>query len=234
MFNCGKEVGEKSTPGSSSDSSPHPAKPMTSKDTVASAIPESCSPRPTISGGSSVCSPTPCPPPVARAVSSSPRNQARLMDSAKTLMTHMDQHFEDNSTHLKAAIYHLHKNEPREVAQILEKILRLNKAKQQQIAFHFHSLTMRSAGLQQKVNDLQNREKFLLQSSAKMQQKLENFDLAFDEDMTPPEPKKVKKTTAKMQQKLENFDLAFDEDMTPPEPKKVKKTLFETQEEKDD
>ena len=37
-----------------------------------------------------------------------------------------------------------------------------------------------------------------------------------------------------MQQKLENFDLAFDEDMKPPEPKKCKKTLFETQEEKKD
>jgi len=52
---------------------------------------------------------------------------------------------------------------------------------------------MKSAGLQQKVNDLQNREKFLLQSSAKMQQKLENFDLAFNEDMKLPEPKKCKK-----------------------------------------
>ena len=66
----------------------------------------------------------------------------------------MDQHFEETSTHLKAAIYHLHKKEPREVAQILEKILRLNKAKQQQIAFQFYNLTMKSAGLQQKVIDL--------------------------------------------------------------------------------
>jgi len=128
MFYCGKEVGEKSRPGSNSDSSPYPASPKTSKDTVATAILESCSPRPTISGGGSVCSPTPCPPSVtstdARAVSSSPRNQAGLMDSAKKPFTHMDQHFEENSTHLKAAIYHLNKNEPREVA--LEKVLGLN------------------------------------------------------------------------------------------------------------
>jgi hypothetical protein len=48
--------------------------------------------------------------------------------------------------------------------------------------------------LQQKVNTLQSREKFFLQSTAKMQQKLEHFDLVFfDEDMELPEPKKCKK-----------------------------------------
>jgi hypothetical protein len=54
----------------------------------------------------------------------------------------MDQHFEENSTNLKAAMYQLNKNEPREMAHILEKVLRLNKSKQQQIAYQFQTLNM--------------------------------------------------------------------------------------------
>jgi hypothetical protein len=116
------------------------------------------------------------------------------LDTAKKFSTEMDQHFEENSTNLKAAMYHLNKNEPREVAHILEKVLRLNKSKQQQIAYQFQTLTMKSAAMQQKVNALQSREKFLLQSTAKMQQKFEHFDLAFfDEDMELPEPKNAKR-----------------------------------------
>ena len=58
----------------------------------------------------------------ARAVQScSPKIQAGMLDTAKKLSTKIDQHFEKNSTTLKAAMYHLNKNEPREVAHILKK-----------------------------------------------------------------------------------------------------------------
>jgi hypothetical protein len=102
----------------------------------------------------------------------------------------LQQHFEDADTHLKVAMYHLSKNEPKEVSKTLEKIRNMNKVKHHQLQFHLNTLKTSSGGLQQKVASLQKREKYLLNTQATMQQKMESFTSIFDDDMDEPACKK--------------------------------------------
>ena len=102
----------------------------------------------------------------------------------------LQQHFEDADTHLKVAMYHLSKNEPKEVSKTLEKIRIMNKVKHHQLQFHLNTLKTSSGGLEQKVASLQKREKYLLNTQATMQQKMESFTSIFDDDMDEPACKK--------------------------------------------
>jgi hypothetical protein len=63
-------------------------------------------------------------------------------------------------------------------------MLRLNKMKQQQMAYHIQDLIIRSAALEQSVHGLhRRREKYLLSSQEKLQQKVDTFALSFDDDI---------------------------------------------------
>ena len=130
--------------------------------------------------------------------SKTPRQPGPL-DPVKKLNECIDNHFEENNTQVKAAIYHLSKNESQEGRRILERVLRLNKTKQQQMAFHIKNLTMRSAALEQSVHGLQRWEAYLLSSQAKLQEKVDTFCLNFEDDIEEPEEKRCKKGFLKVE-----------------------------------